>query len=217
MVHAKNRLFSFKEKIMKKMIYLMSGLIILTISSCGPKPGTPEAALKLRKDQIEKVEKKVDKVVANIPKWCLNPPISDFALAACGEGESASMNMAKSRALLRAKREIADMINSQISSKMKDFTNAIGMSSNEQVQEASEIVIKNTTIEAELVGYKQTKIDAQSFNGKYKFYVLLEYPVGEANQALLNQIKKDEILSTQKNADKAMAELEAEIEKRKKN
>ena len=202
---------------MKKMIYLMSGLIILTISSCSPKPGTPEAALKIRKDQIEKVEKKVDKVVANIPKWCLNPPISDFALAACGEGESASMNMAKSRALLRAKREIADMINSQISSKMKDFTNAIGMSSNEQVQEASEIVIKNTTIEAELVGYKQTKIDAQSFNGKYKFYVLLEYPVGEANQALLNQIKKDEILSTQKNADKAMAELEAEIEKRKKN
>ena len=202
---------------MKKMIYLMSGLIILTISSCGPKPGTPEAALKLRKDQIEKVEKKKDKVVSNIPKWCLNPPISDFALAACGEGESASMNMAKSRALLRAKREIADMINSQISSKMKDFTNAIGMSSNEQVQEASEIVIKNTTIEAELVGYKQTKIDAQSFNGKYKFYVLLEYPVGEANQALLNQIKKDEILSTQKNADKAMAELEAEIEKRKKN
>ena len=202
---------------MKKMIYLMSGLIFLTISSCGPKPGTPEAALKLRKDQIEKVEKKKDKVVSNIPKWCLNPPISDFALAACGEGESASMNMAKSRALLRAKREIADMINSQISSKMKDFTNAIGMSSNEQVQEASEIVIKNTTIEAELVGYKQTKIDAQSFNGKYKFYVLLEYPVGEANQALLNQIKKDEILSTQKNADKAMAELEAEIEKRKKN
>ena len=45
---------------MKKIIYLVSGLIILTISSCGPKPGTPEAALKIRKDQIEKVEKKVE-------------------------------------------------------------------------------------------------------------------------------------------------------------
>ena len=54
-------------------------------------------------------------------------------------------------------------------------------------------------------------------NGKFQFYVLLEYPIGQANQALLNQIKKDEILSTQKDADKAMAELEAEIEKRRKS
>ena len=35
--------------------------------------------------------------------------------------------------------------------------------------------------------------------------------------ALLNQIKQDEVLSTQKDADKAMAELEAEIDKRRKN
>ena len=34
--------------------------------------------------------------------------------------------------------------------------------------------------------------------------------------ALLNQIKQDEVLSTQKDADKAMAELEAEIDKRRK-
>ena len=33
---------------------------------------------------------------------------------------------------------------------------------------------------------------------------------------LVNQIKQDEVLSSQKDADKAMAELEAEIEKRKK-
>ena len=44
---------------------------------------------------------------------------------------------------------------------------------------------------------------------------MLEFPIGKANQALLNQIKKDEVLSTQNNADKAMADLEAEIEKRK--
>ena len=202
---------------MKKFISLLTGLIILTVSSCGPKPGTPEAALKIRKDQIEKIEKKVTTAVDNIPKWCLNPPVSDFALAACGSGESASMNMAKSRAILRAKREIADMVDSKISARMNDFNKATGMGSNEQVQEASKIVIKNTTIEAQLIGYKQTKIDAQSLNGKYKFYVLLEYPLGEANQALLNQIKNDEVLSTQKNADKAMADLEADIEKARKN
>ena len=30
-------------------------------------------------------------------------------------------------------------------------------------------------------------------NGKYQFYVLIEYPIGNANQALLNQIKQDEV------------------------
>ena len=202
---------------MKKMIYLMSGLIFLTISSCGPKPGTPEAALKIRKDQIEKVEKKVEETVDNIPKWCLNPTISDFALAACGTGESASMNMARNRAILDAKRQLADSIDSEISSRMEDFLKSTGMDTNEQVKQASEIVTKNTTIQAKLIGYKQTKTDAFSMNGKYQFYVLIEYPIGNANQALLNQIKQDEVLSTQKDADKAMAELEAEIEKRKKN
>ena len=201
---------------MKKFIGLFCGLVILTISSCAPKPGTPESALVIRKDQIEKIEKKVEKTVDSIPKWCLNPPMSDYALSACGTGESANMNMARNRAILDAKRQLADSIDSEISSRMEDFLKSTGMGSNEQVKQASEIITKNTTIQAKLIGYKQTKTDAVSMDGKYQFYVLIEYPVGEANTALLNKIKQDDVLSTQKDADKAMAELEAEIDKRRK-
>ena len=201
---------------MKKLITLLSGLIILTISSCAPKPGSPESALVIRKDQIEKIEKKVEKTVDSIPKWCLNPPMSDYALSTCGTGESANMNMARNRAILDAKRQLADSIDSEISSRMEDFLKSTGMGSNEQVKQASEIITKNTTIQAKLIGYKQTKTDAVSMDGKYQFYVLIEYPVGEANTALLNKIKQDDVLSTQKDADKAMAELEAEIDKRRK-
>ena len=201
---------------MKKLITLLSGLIILTISSCAPKPGSPESALVIRKDQIEKTEKKVEKTVDSIPKWCLNPPMSDYALSACGTGESANMNMARNRAILDAKRQLADSIDSEISSRMEDFLKSTGMGSNEQVKQASEIITKNTTIQAKLIGYKQTKTDAVSMDGKYQFYVLIEYPVGDANTALLNQIKQDDVLSTQKDAEKAMAELEAEIDKRRK-
>ena len=201
---------------MKKFIGLFCGLVILAISSCAPKPGTPESALVIRKDQIEKIEKKVEKTVDSIPKWCLNPPMSDYALSACGTGESANMNMARNRAILDAKRQLADSIDSEISSRMEDFLKSTGMGSNEQVKQASEIITKNTTIQAKLIGYKQTKTDAVSMDGKYQFYVLIEYPVGEANTALLNKIKQDDVLSTQKDADKAMAELEAEIDKRRK-
>ena len=50
---------------------------------------------------------------------------------------------------------------------------------------------------------------------KFQHYVLIEYPIGQANQALLSKIQQDEILSTQEAADAAMAELEAEIEKKR--
>ena len=202
---------------MKLLTYTGIITLLITLNACAPRPGTPEAALKIKKEAIKVQEKKVDKTVSSIPKWCLNPPISDFALAACGTGESASMNMARNRAILDAKRQLADSIDSEISSRMEDFLKSTGMDANEQVKQASEIVTKNTTIQAKLIGYKQTKTDAFSMNGKYQFYVLIEYPIGKANQALLNQIKQDEVLSTQKDADKAMAELEAEIEKRRKS
>ena len=201
---------------MKKNTVLLSCIVMLTLGSCGPRPGSPEAALKIHKDQLEKVEKKVEQTVSSIPDWCLNPPVSDFAIAACGAGDSSNMNMARNRAVLDAKRQLADSIDSEISSRMEDFLKSTGMGANEQVKQASEIVTKNTTIQAKLTGYKQTKSDAFSLGSKYQFYVLVEYPIGAANQALLNQIKQDEVLSTQKDADKAMAELEAEIDKRRK-
>ena len=46
--------------------------------------------------------------------------------------------------------------------------------------------------------------------------MILLFAFSNNNPALMNEIKKDEVLSTQKDADKAMAELEAEINKRKK-
>ena len=127
------------------------------------------------------------------------------------------MNMAKSRALLSAKRDLVDTFQSYVSTKMEDFIKTTGTGANEKVKQASEIVTKNISVETKLTGYKQKKTEVLSIDGKYQFYILLEYPIGQANQALLNQIKKDEILSTQKDADKAMAELEAEIEKRRKS
>jgi hypothetical protein len=45
--------------------------------------------------------------------------------------------------------------------------------------------------------------------------VLLEYPIGQANQALVNQIKQNETLNIQENAKNALKKLEAEIDKKK--
>lgn len=180
------------------------------------KPGSPEAAaIAVKEAKEEKVEAN-EQIVSDIPDWCMELPSSDFGLYACGIGNSGSLNMARNRATLDAKRQLADSIDSQISSRMEDFLDSIGTGDNEQIRQQSEIITKNVTIEAQLTGYKQIQSETQNVGTKFQHYVLIEYPVGKANQALLNKIKQDEVLSTQDAADAAMAELEAEIEKKRK-
>ena len=107
------------------------------------------------------------------------------------------------------------MIDSEISSRMEDFLSSTGTGANEQILQQSEIITKNVTIEASLTGYKQMQSEAQAVGSKFLVYTLLEYPIGQANQALVNKIKENEILITQEAADEALAELEAEIEKKR--
>ena len=96
-----------------RLLYII-GLItaIISINACAPKPGTPEATLKLKKEAIEQQQKKVEKTVSSVPKWCLKLPKSNYALYRCGFGESTNMNMSRNRAILDAKRLLADSIDS---------------------------------------------------------------------------------------------------------
>ena len=154
-------------------------------------------------------------ISVNFPDWCSNIPSSDFALYACGSGLSSNLNMSRIRANLDAKRQLADQIDSQISSRMENFLQLIGTGENEQIKQQSEIITKNVIVEAQLAGYKQKKTDVQNIGSKFQVYILLEYPIGTANQILIDQIKQDENLSTQDAADAALEELEAEINKKK--
>ena len=65
------------------------------------------------------------------------------------------------------------------------------------------------------VEFEVPPTEVHDIGSKFQIYVLLEYPIGTANQILINQIKQDENLSTQDAADAALEELEAEINKKK--
>ena len=201
-----------------KHLFLSTTIIVLSgvLSACvtGPKPGSPEAAIKIAQEVKEEKEDAFEQIVRDSPDWCLSIPSSNLARHACGSGNSSNLNMARTRATLDAKRQLADMIDSEISSNMEDYLSSLGTGS-EQVKQQSEIITKNVTIEAKLTGYKQLQIEAQNIGNKYQIYVLLEYPIGQANQALVNQIKQNETLNIQENADNALKKLEAEIDKKK--
>ena len=81
-------------------------------------PGSPEAKVIAIQEALEETEKANEQIVSDIPDWCTELPSSDFALYACGIGDSGNLTMARNRATLDAKRQLADSIDSQISSRM---------------------------------------------------------------------------------------------------
>ena len=164
-------------------------------------------------EEQDKVDEAAE-VVENIPEWCKIMPKSDLAIYACGIGNSSNLNMSNSRALLDGKVKLANRIDNQVSSRMSNFLEDIGNSDNEELKQASEIVVKSVSRETQVAGYKELKSDFQSIGNKYQTYVLLEYPIGKANRILYNKIKEDSTLSNQEAADEALAELEAEIDKK---
>ena len=197
-----------------KKLFISSGAVLslMLLGGCSTaEPGSPEALQKIEEQKVERAEQ----IVSDIPSWCNELPKSDTALYACGRGNSSSMNIAVTRATLDAKRKLADPIDSEISARMDDFLEAIGTGDNEEILQKTEQVSKNVITEAKLTGYREIEAETQSIGSKFQHYVLLEYPIGPANKALLDQIKKDEVLRTQEAFDDAMAELEAEINKKK--
>ena len=70
-----------------------------------------------------------------------------------------------------------------------------------------------TVVSTSLSGSRVSK-QKQSRDGSiWRAYVLVEYPIGAANQALLNQIKKSQNMYTRFRASEAFKELEEETTK----
>lgn len=185
------------------------------LGACAPQIGSPEAQLLIQKKVTEQKIESVEKTTDKTPRWCNNLPSSNVALYACGTGMSGNLNIAQSRALMAAKRKISDQIQGEFSGLMEDFVSAIGAGSNEQIQQQFQIASRNIINSATLAGYRTPKNKTIDEEGKFIHYLLIEYPIGAANNAIMEQIRKNELLSTQENSAKAMAKLEAEIEKRR--
>ena len=202
---------------MKKSIIISAAVPLLLLTSCGPRVGSPEAKLKIINEQKEiKKEKLTETQEANLdkrPKWCDDEmPSSDYAIYACGFGESSNLNIATTKANLFAKNYLAETQGTEISAKAEVSLNDLSENDKEVFIQS----IKNVTAAKQISGFKKIKSQVNSVNGKYQYYVLFELPIGEANAVIMKKLKNNKAIKAIEGHEKAMADLEAEIEKRKK-
>lgn len=177
-----------------------------------PEPGSPEAAIAEYKRAEEARVAEVKTSVEETPAWFINPPRDDLSISAPGTALSGDMQLAIDKAVLSAKRSLADSLNGILNSKMKEFVSESGAGDDVTVMRESERVTTNLITETNLAGYQRVQSKVLPQGGQYRAYVLIQYPMGNANRVLVDKVKQSQVLETKLRASKAFQDLEKEIQ-----
>ena len=111
-----------------------------------------------------------DLAAGRIPDWCSAPPENTvFRVSACGAANAINLSMAKNRALLDAKRQLADVVNG-----------AIEFASNTVVSSANDVPIR---------GYKRLAEETKTIKGRAYHFVLLQMEIGPAADLMTKSLE----------------------------
>jgi hypothetical protein len=148
----------------------------------------------------------------DIPDWYNNVPKDPNFLYAAKTATSQDMQLALDKAATDARAEIARLVEIKIEGLQKRFQEETGTNTDaqliEQFTQANKTVISNS-----LSGTQVAKQNQVKDGNLWRAYVLVGYPVGAANEAFLNQIKRNEPLYTRFRATQTFKELDDEVKK----
>jgi len=196
---------------MKKISAVVLLGSFLTGCSTIPEPGTPEAALWLKEQKEEKRMEAAEEGIDNLPGWFLEPDCSLSAVCASSTAVSEDLQLAMDKAVLDAKFTIADKLRGLMSGKIKRFVEELDEADQKDLYQETTKVVQSLFTDVKMAGYRVAEREIGATKQGYRAYVLVEYPIGEANKVFLNEVKGSGILEKRQRAKKAFAELEAEI------
>ena len=148
-----------------------------------------------------------------IPKWFTELPKSETMLYARGTAVSSDMQLSIDKASIAAKRNLADKLESIISSKTQLFVKEAGMDEDTQIYNELEQITSNTVNETKIGSYNEFKTKTLLIGSKYRTFFVLEYPISEAYKILIPKIKKNPVLEDTVQASQAYKDLEEEIKR----
>ena len=153
------------------------------------------------------------KEFANAPEWVSNPSI-EGGIGAVGVAEkSRSTHKARTVATLRARAELARMINSDVANLLKDFTETAGIGDDETMN-ATFLDVSKSTSQAALKGSKQIRMWPSPDGDTYVLVAIEPATVKDiVKESIESNLKKDNALWQQFRSNKAHEELENEIRK----
>ena len=195
------------------VIWTVAAGMAFSLGGCATvKPGTPEALYQEQQEMKAEQRKQATESVAEMPDWFVKIPEDSARIYAVATNYSNDLQMAIDKAVQDAKTVLADKLQGTSGGKMKQFISETGMGENVELMKESTKVSTSLFTNVNLSGYTiNTQKVIQQGTG-FRAYVLLSYPLGQANRLLAEKVKENTILSTKFAASKAYQELEKEIQ-----
>lgn len=151
----------------------------------------------------------------DVPDWYLNVPQDPNFLYAANSQVSQDMQMATDKAISAGRAEIGRQIEVRIQGLQKRFAEETGTGNDAQLLQMFTQAEKNvvsTTLNGSRVKYQKIMRDGTL----WRSYVLIEYPIGAANEALMKQIESNNEMYTRFRATQAFKELDDSVKNHEK-
>jgi hypothetical protein len=148
----------------------------------------------------------------DIPDWFSNPPQDPNFLFEAATATSQDLQMAVDKAVLAGRTGIGRQVELKLNGMQKSFAEETGTADNAQLLQQFTSATKSI-VSTSLSG-SRVKFQKQVKDGNmWRAYSLVEYPVGEANAALVQAIKKNNEMYTRFRASQSFEELDKEVQK----
>lgn len=148
----------------------------------------------------------------DMPAWYTNVPTDSNYVYAVNTATSQDMQLAYDKAMTGARAELGRQVELKVSGLQKRFEEETGVAQDAQLMQqftqATKTVV-STTMSGTRVKDKKHVKDGDM----YRAYVLMEYPLGAANAALLQAIKANEQMYTRFRASQTYKDLDSEAKK----
>lgn len=184
---------------MKKLFILISGICVLSACS-STDPYTKRADL-----DRERQEKAVDRAIDRAPKWMSKLPESKDAVYANGTAISRDFAMADIKAKNIAYSSICMAAGGEVDKSSKMYLNDTESASTEN----SELAVRSMCRRVDITGAEVVETVRVSENGRFRTYVLIALPTGDANRL---QKRKDQLRASENSrsqSERAYRELDA--------
>lgn len=148
----------------------------------------------------------------DIPEWYTTVPVDPNYLYAARTATSQDMQIAQDKATTDGRTEIGRQTDLKVQGLQKRFDEEVGLNADATLM--SQFTQANKTVVSTSLSGSRVKTQELCKDGDmWRAYVLVEYPVGAANEALMQQLKKNNELYTRFRASQAFKDLDSEVQK----
>lgn len=177
-------------------------VMALTLGACSTTDVYQDRADKQREIEREAVES----TLVNMPDWMTNVPESESAIFQTGSAASGNLSMSRAKARNMAYGQICVAAGGTVSQQNQTFISDSGNST----MENSELAIRSMCTSTDITGTEIADEVVVQENSRYRTYVLVALPVGDAN--VLLEKKRDH--ETQQKALERSTDVFEEIDSR---